>query len=337
MGADSGIEWTDDTVNFWWGCDEVSPACDLCYARRIDAAQAKRFGKDTHWNEHPRRLRVENAAKELARNNRRAIKEGKRRRQFINSMSDFFEVKQELERPRIEAMEAIRLADHCDCLLLTKRPEQVVPYLKWNAAVADQWGMSGLAQWLHNWLRGQPPANVQIGTTAENQTWLDTRFPHLMAIPARVRFLSCEPLLGPLNIVKAFNAWTDTWEPGTAVQTWPGIRDFLHHVIVGGESDDKRNNRARPMHPDWARGLRDQCGREGVLFHFKQWGDWADVTSCKVRMPSHEIRLTVDGCITSVDANPEEGEAIMRRVGKQKAGRLLDGRTWDELPGVGRA
>ncbi|HEY2252645.1 MAG TPA: DUF5131 family protein, partial [Planctomycetaceae bacterium] len=244
------------------------------------------------------------------------------------------EARRELEGPRLHALEAIRQAGHCDCLLLTKRPHLWRSLIQTATVHAYEHNLEDLVTWLEEWAAGNPPANVQIGTTAENQEWLDARFPPLMEIPARVRFLSCEPLLGPLSVVNAFYAWVQSWPPGSYVQTWPRLKDYLHHVIVGGESDDRKNNQARPMHPFWARGLRDECQQQDVPFHFKQWGDWADVTNVRLRLPSHEIRLTVDGCITSVDAPPEDGEAIMRRVFKQNAGRRLDGRTWDELPRV---
>jgi protein gp37 len=337
MGADSGIEWTDDTVNFWWGCSEVSPACDLCYARRLDSQHARRFGRGTHWNDDPRLLRAEKAAAELARNNRRAIREGRPRRQFINSMSDFFENKPELKGPRLIGLEAIRLAGDCACLLLTKRPHLVVHMLTQAAVSADFDGNAALAKWLRTWVAGEPPDNVQIGVTAENQEWLEHRFKHLVSIPARVRFLSCEPLLGPLDLLQTFNRWVAAGDkiPGTTTQTWPALRDYLRLVIVGGESDDRGSRKARPMHPDWARKLRDDCDREEVLFHFKQWGDCVPSVNFDPEEMA-DLRIDSEGRdVTDLPGLWDEPDVRMDRVGKKAAGRILDGRTWDDLPEVG--
>jgi protein gp37 len=138
----------------------------------------------------------------------------------------------------------------------------------------------------YRWIEGEPPENVWVGTTVEDQQRADERIPALLAIPARVRFLSMEPLLGPVDISRFVSS-----------RMWPAER--LHWVITGGESG--RN--ARPSHPDWFRDLRDQAQAAGVAFHFKQWG---------------------------------EHNEFGRRIGKAEAGRVLDGRTWDEVPAVAR-
>ena len=152
-----------------------------------------------------------------------------------------------------------------------------------------------------SWLRS-PLRNVWLGTTIESQEYLERRAMALLSTPARVHIFSCEPLLGPLDIKGFRPAW----------------------VICGGESGGK----ARPMHPDWARSLRDQCQAKGVAFHFKQWGDLVDVdTAIKAHgfnpYTEHPAFYTIPGY-----ALP------FTRVGKNNAGRLLDGRTWDELPHV---
>ncbi len=175
-----------------------------------------------------------------------------------------------------------------------------------------------------------PLPNVWLGTSVENQAMADKRIPELLKVPAAVRFLSCEPLLGPVSIPHAarwhFDDCTclDCFDRRDQGKEQPGI-DW---VIVGGESGPK----ARPMHPAWARGLRDQCIAAGVPFFFKQWGEHiAQLPDLK--QPC--FFLGVDG---KQYLNPEEaGRAdatCMMRVPKKAAGRLLDGRTWDELPKV---
>ena len=154
-----------------------------------------------------------------------------------------------------------------DWLLLTKRPELARRLTPWRAA----------------W-----PSNVWLGTTVENQHFADQRIRHLLCVPCRYRFLSCEPLLGFVDLSRYLDA--------------------LHWVIAGGES----GARARPTHPDWIRRLRDQCSGAGVAFHFKQWGNWH---------PREAYRNGDMGPITS-----------FVRMSKKRAGRVLDGRTWDELP-----
>ena len=180
-----------------------------------------------------------------------------------------------------------------------------------------------------------PLKNVWLGASIENQQTADQRIPHLLRCPAAVRFLSIEPLLGPVDL--------STWipeHPGMAsmaeIEAWESRR--LHWVIVGGESGPH----ARPMHPAWVRGVRDQCQAAGVPFFFKQWGEWCP-SDCD--NPQHygrdEIYLDRAGRVARTaspfDGNPCDAgpcDASMVRVGKKAAGRTLDGRTWDEMPEV---
>ena len=196
-------------------------------------------------------------------------------------MADVFENRPELDEPRKRLWNLIAQTSALDWLLLTKRPERVQKCVPWR----DTW-----------------PRNVWIGTTAENQRWATKRIPVLLALPARVRFLSCEPLLGPLDITP--------WLMGSRRIDW---------VIAGGESGQK----ARPMNPDWARSLRDQCARNEVPFHFKQWGHWR---------PDNRSAARGRRRITLYD--PNGSNVILVRLGKKASGRDLDGRTWDGLPEI---
>jgi protein gp37 len=242
MSDHSRIEWTDATWNPVTGCTKVSPGCAHCYAETF----AERFrGVPGHPYERgfDLTLRPERLDAPLSWKRPRRI--------FVNSMSDLFH--DDVPDQFIYAVfDTMRRAHWHQFQVLTKRPQRAAQ-------------MASRLPW---------PPNIWLGTSIELQRWA-WRADAIRQVPAAVRFLSCEPLLGPLDLDLS----------------------GIHWVIVGGESGPK----ARPMHPDWARGIRDQCLRVGVAFFFKQWG-------------AHDA----DG----------------RRVGKWQAGRLLDGRTWDEMPGV---
>lgn len=210
---------------------------------------------------------------------------------------------------------------------------------------------SDLLLWIEGWLAGNPPPNVWLGATICNQAEADRDVPKLLAVPARVRFLSIEPMLGPIDLNYAFGVPTGAGN-GSCPMHLAGIapegllptgKQHLHWVICGGESGPQ----ARPMHPQWARNLRDQCADAGVPFLFKQWGEWVPRSACyhtfedgsdcasldpgAARWPC--VRLTERGHNGRNLAHAGEGDhAYMQRVGKKMAGRLLDGRTWDEVP-----
>ena len=224
MGKDSGIEWTHHTFNPWWGCVKVSDACLHCYAE----AWAKRVGQELWGVNSARRFFGDAHWREPIRWNAEAERSGERRRVFCSSMADVFEDRPDLEPHRARLWELIAATPMLDWLLLTKRPEHVEASVPWS-------------EW---------PQNVWLGTTAESQKWADIRIDVLSKIPARVRFLSCEPLLGYVDLSR----WLED----------------IDWVIAGGESGGK----ARPMQLAWARALRDQCTEAGVAFLFKQWGNW---------------------------------------------------------------
>lgn len=338
MGENSNIEWTDHTFNPWRGCAKVSPACAHCYAETLSKRNPTVLGE---WGRDARRpVASENYWRQPLKWNRQAEAEGRRLRVFCASLADVFENRTDLDPHRRRLWELIAQTPHLDWLLLTKRPDTMATW-------ADSFG----------W-----PDNAWAGTTVEDQRRADERIPHLLRVPARVRFLSVEPLLGSVDLewvgsddapYNRYNALTgdcaDTWTMGKGV-AWDWIeRDQVHWVIVGGESGPG----ARPMHPAWVRALRDQCVAAGVPFHFKQWGAWA---------PGEEIEANGTDHPGMYEPHPEDGGAPMHywpdaplrarcdrllnhaicgdttvyRLGKKKTGRLLDGRTWDELPEVSR-
>lgn len=250
MAENSGIEWTDHTFNPWWGCVKISPACTHCYA----ATFAGRFGLE--WGPNARRrFFPEKHWQEPLKWNRKAQEEGVRRRVFCASMADVFELlprehpqRGEMEAARLDLWELIENTPWLDWLLLTKRPEEV------RVMVPGMWLAEG------DW-----PANVWVGTTVENQEQADLRIPHLIRIPAPVRFLSCEPLLGPVDI----RQWLEIdrlERSGKWVRS--GWKAEISWVILGGESGPG----SRPFHLQWARDVMMQCAVGEVPCFVKQLG-----------------------------------------------------------------
>lgn len=275
------IEWTDSTTNPGvYGCSKVSEACEHCYAMRIAhrgmtpeyrryRGQATRLGATGgEWTGRvfvePRRIATAFAS----------LPKKKPHRCFVTSMADLFHA----DVPDAfldDVFREMRARPHVSFQVLTKRPERVAPWFAgYKARGADAW-----------------PRNVWMGATVENQRRANERLPHVVSVAAPVRFLSVEPLLGPIDL----RPWLDR----------------LHWVIGGGES----GGFARPMNPQWVRDLRDQCAAANVPFFFKQWGEWAPCTG--------EIRDK------KVDVDEATGCC---RVGKKKAGRLLDGREHSAFP-----
>jgi protein gp37 len=282
MGKDSKIEWTHHTFNPWWGCIKVSPACKHCYAetwaRRVGMAELwgargeRRFFSDAHW-------------KQPERWNREAVRDGVRRRVFCASMADVFENRRDLDRARARLWQIIEATPALDWLLLTKRPQHIGRLAPWG----DRW-----------------PANVWLGTTCETQRWARERVPLLLGHAAAVHFVSCEPLLGPIDLSPWLTARPDH-----------GHERALKWVIAGGESGSAK---ARPMNPVWATDLRDQCAAAGTAFHFKQWGHWGPARNR-------------DAAVKTVTFTGRDGrELVLAKLGKHVTGRELEGETWDRFP-----
>lgn len=283
MSDHTSIEWTDTTWNPVTGCTKVSPGCDHCYAETMH----ERFhGKGSF-------AVVTRSEARLYR----PLTWKKPRRVFVNSMSDLFH--DDVPDSFIgRVWEVMAKTPHHTYQILTKRPGRMRALLN----------RQSLRDYLFNY-GPWPLRNVWLGVSVEDQKWSDVRIPLLLDTPASVRWISAEPLLGPINLGAAAlvpyereqgGFWRygarsgvrredKTWVPAPAAQ--------LDWVVVGGESGPG----ARPMHPGWARSLRDQCQRAGIPFLFKQWG-------------AHD--------------------ASGKRVGKGRAGRELNGRTHDEYPAV---
>lgn len=279
MADSSSIEWTDSTWNPTTGCDKVSPGCDHCYAMtlapRLKAMGSAHYQRDGNPTTSGPGFGVSMHADALSK----PLEWKRPRRIFVNSMSDLFhaEVSDEFIA---QVFAVMATASHHTFQLLTKRHGRMRSLLR-NVDFQDAMVDAAVARGHHDLIRWPLP-NVWLGVSVENQQWADIRIPALQDTPAAVRFLSCEPLLGPVDII---NGLGDSW-----------LTD-IDWIIVGGES----GRGARPMRGSWVRSLRDQAEAAGVAFHFKQWG-----------------------------GHDEHGTPMHKKA----AGRVLDGRTWDEFPEV---
>lgn len=269
----SKIEWTDHTFNPWIGCTKVSAGCQHCYAEEL---MDKRYGK-VKWGPQGTRQRTSaaNWRKPLQWNKlawetckecgwRGPVHETHdfcpncdgeellpaRARVFCASLADVFERRDELIPWRADLMTLIGATPNLDWLLLTKRPENILDMTPWPWHMSRVGDSNDLAPGGGIW-----PANVWIGTSVENQEAADKRIPELLKVPAKVRFLSCEPLLGPV----------DLGFPFVSDNPWMTL-EHVDWVIAGAES----GHGARPMQLDWVRSIRDQCQKSYTAFFFKQ-------------------------------------------------------------------
>lgn len=243
MGKQTSISWCDSTFNPWIGCTKVSPGCAHCYAER----ESKRWGKNLWGPRADRQITSDPYWRQPLKWDEGAAASGKPWRVFCGSFCDVFEDHYQIigSGARTRLFKLIEDTPHLTWLLLTKRPENIA------GAIPKRWAM-GL------------PENVWIGVSAEDQQRYMERVQILVRIPARVRFISAEPLLGPINLGL----------PGTAnaalgIGYQPYYR-LLHWVIVGGESGPGH----RAMNIEWARDLLRQCREAEVSFFFKQIGGW---------------------------------------------------------------
>lgn len=271
---DSKIAWTHHSFNPWIGCQRVSPGCTNCYAE----AQDQRWKPGaTRWGPTAPRTRTSASywRQPLAWN--RAAEAGTRARVFCASLADVFEDRAELAEWRLELLRLIHQTPHLDWLLLSKRPENIRDMLL-RAGEAIRYadaraGDDETRDWLWRWVvGGDAPPNVWLGTTVEDQQRANERIPALLDVPARVRFLSCEPLLEPLDL-SAFIGGPYVGLPGDVVHD--NYNAGIDWLIIGGESGPK----ARPFDMAWARSLIRQGRAAGAKVFVKQLG--ANVRACE--------------------------------------------------------
>lgn len=339
MSDGTKIEWTDATWNPIVGCSVVSPGCTNCYAMRLAGTRMKH---------HPSRagLTRDSKAGPVWTGEVRFMEQwliqplrwAKPRMIFVCAHADLFhEAVPDEWIDRIFAVMA--MAPQHTFQVLTKRPERMREYLH-SPVVIDS-----IANAAHDIDGGigapiLPLPNVWLGVSVEDQRRADERIPILLDTPAAVRWVSAEPLLGPIDLTKIDGGSLDPEARGIAVNALTGGRAsgspwHLNWVVAGGESGPG----ARPMHPDWARSLRDQCAAAGVPFLFKQWGEWASVLDRDRDDPDWRADYSKherigDRVLNLAGGWGFHGEQvhIMRRVGKKAAGRLLDGVIHDGYP-----
>ncbi|MVA28737.1 phage Gp37/Gp68 family protein [Agrobacterium vitis] len=372
MAENTKIEWTDATWNPITGCSVVSPGCTNCYAMKLAG---------TRLQHHPSRAGLTKDSKagpvwtgEVRFNEQwltEPLKWKRPRMIFVCAHGDLFA--EGVPDEWIDQVFAVMaLAPHHTFQVLTKRPERMRDYLsvhpdilrdRWYRSVpAGKWPVSVSEAYaaihphateemraLYN--RKQPLfplPNVWLGVSVEDQPRAEQRIPILLDTPAAIRWISAEPLLGPIYIPEYMpnKLWAD-------LKSWK--QNEIDWVVAGGESG--RN--ARPMHPDWARSLRDQCTAAGVPFLFKQWGEWAPVPWKLERVEGETDQSYIDrseaecsqfavsktGYIHEMDHKPWSCERVLpqpathqaiKRLGKKTAGRLLDGVEHNGFP-VGRS
>ncbi len=313
MSDKTRIEWTDATWNPTTGCTKVSEGCRNCYAMTF----AERF-RDVkgHYFENGFDVTLREDKIHVPATWKRP------RRIFVNSMSDLFHENVPFKY-MARVFSIMRRSPQHQFQVLTKRPERMLEFMEWYQQTLDS-DFAGRFK--------LPFPNVWLGVSVENQKAADERIPLLLRTPAAVRFLSCEPLLGRVDL-SPYLTQVDT-------VTDDDGRDYtvniprVDWVIAGGESGPK----ARPMHPEWVWSLRDQCVDAGVPFFFDQWGEWAPSPTPGIH--TRDICMSENGQYDTAGPDyicvfNESDGTWLRRVGKKKAGRMLDGRTWDEFPTQG--
>lgn len=360
MGQVTGIEWTDRTWNPVRGCSLKSRGCTNCYAMKM----AHRFSGPGQPYEGLTRPGVHGPTwtgkvRPVPEALGEPLRWRKPSRVFVNSMSDLFH-----EGVPFDFIDRVfGIMAWCrkhTFQILTKRPERMARYFRERTLndvytniirladrepahepspldqlrgvfrVIDRWEVEDGYEVRCGPPRSWPLPNVWLGVSCEDQETADRRIPTLLSIPAAIRFVSAEPLLGPIDL-DAREALCADWRRRITIGT------YLDLVIVGGESGPG----ARPMHPAWARSLRDQCVRSKTAYFFKQWGEWVPVDDDTLR-GAKLIHVDLRGGVTPACSPYEPGcpcdhsphEEPMVRVGKKAAGRLLDGREWDEMPAV---
>lgn len=338
MSDKTGIEWTDATWNPVTGCTKVSQGCKHCYAKHQAWPRLSAMPNTVYTGRefeqvmcHPERLD-------------QPLRWTKPRRIFVNSMSDLFH--EDVPFEFIASVFAVMaVTTRHTYQVLTKRPARMLEFFKWvlgdndvgdfeaDGRIGDNWPKNVPWDGYDNCGPLFPYENVWLGVSVEDQAAADERIPLLLQTPAAVRWISAEPLLGPIDLPGLFYYGTE--RTGGVVPLRDRGHAQLDWVVVGGESGPN----ARPMHPAWARSLRDQCAAAGVPFLFKQWGEWCPRGPESKGYPLDErdkiakVKINTagenDAFLTSVNGREP---TWMQMSGKKRAGRLLDGAQHDGYP-----
>lgn len=340
--AKTKIEWCDKVWNPVTGCTKVSEGCRNCYAERI----AGRFWGERKFTEvqcHEDKLDE-------------PLKWKKPQRIFVNSMSDLFhpDVPDDFIAQVFETMAETPIVcrkkecDHewSECfvlpnhtyIILTKRPDRMLKMIKTEIPFIASDKFPGSWALPERMLENEYPLeNVWLGVSVEDQKTADERIPILLQTPAAVRFVSVEPMLGAIDLQRA------TWFANQSISKHkiPPNGVGLNWVICGPET----GSHSRPAHPDWLRSVRDQCIEANVRFFFKGWGGWIEtwrienmtkwIQKARTHIDPNDVCIDMNGSICRIGKDFEKAQypiAVMRKVSRKAAGRLLDGREWNEYP-----
>jgi protein gp37 len=335
----SKIEWTEATWNPIVGCSVVSPGCARCYAMMMAARLERMNPALTHYQGLTKSTmsvrgvawtgKIDLAPAEVLR---APLKRRKPTTYFVNSMGDLFH--ESIPDEVIDKVFAVMVvAKQHTFQVLTKRSKQMQEYME---RITLPRIVNAINAVVPSDLRHNPIAadhafrNIWLGVSCEDQRRADERIPDLLATPAAVRFVSAEPLLGPIDLEAIPRKSAEGY-----VRPLDGRFRRLDWIIVGGES----GRGARPMHPDWARSIRDQCNAAGVPFFFKQWGAFRpdrDAVPSELVNAKRELIVSSDGSTTCGLLEYGPAPIVMKRTSKRRAGRLLDGREWSEMPGASK-
>ncbi|MDX8513587.1 DUF5131 family protein [Mesorhizobium captivum] len=322
MADHSSIEWTDATWNPITGCSIVSPGCTNCYAMRLAGTRLKNIDSRKGLTRDTKAGPVWTGEVRL---NKQWLYQPfdwkKPRRVFVCAHGDLF-AENVPDDWILDVFTVMAAASHHTYQVLTKRADRMLEFVSRRDLLDDIYAnwytFSGGAREVQSW----PLHNIWLGVSAEDQKRADDRVPHLLETPAKVRFVSAEPLLGPIE-------FRDIWDGLNSLNRRSG--PTLDWIIVGGES----GRDARPMHPDWARSIRDQCAATGVPFFFKQWGAWRETgyQLCAHPLPAGMIAPAPPHWVGAGYGLDRPSMAI-ENIGKKAAGRLLDGVEHNAFPEV---
>ena len=348
MSDNTKIEWADSTINAVNGCSVHSPGCTNCYAMRLAGTRMKHHPSRAGLTQDSKSGPVWTGEVRLSETQMLLPLRWKRpRRIFWNAHGDLFH--ENVPDEWIDQVFAVcALTPQHTHMILTKRSKRMRAYVTDQRDNPRFLNLPGEGKvWTP--FEGGVMKCIWLGVSVEDQARADERIPDLLATPAATRFISAEPLLGPVDLNQvpaAGGGWALHGPLSHYCQRHFPKRDCgcsqqqpsIDWVIVGGESGPG----ARPMHPDWARSLRDQCTAAGVPFFFKQWGDWfpleySDASQIKqptsLQVLNDELLLARIVCkrVGAKEVRRIDG-ALVWRFSKKEAGRLLDGREWSELP-----
>ncbi len=318
----SKIEWTEQTWNPIIGCSKTSEGCANCYAEKT-AARLARIETTAYYGEVVEDGQWNGKTAFIDSQMRKPLDRKKPTLYFVGSMTDLFHSKTAIQHVN-RVFWTMGFCSQHRFIVLTKRPEMMQMYMGFQKDFCERYNFT------------YPLPNVILGVTAENQEQADKRIPILLDTPAAARFVSIEPMLGPVDLTaimgnrfgEIWNTLDTEWDEN-ACKNGPA----LDWVICGGESGPG----ARPIHPDWARSLRDQCKEAGVPFFFKQWGEWSPDGWVHAGTRFDDRHVTFNNryeiCHSRKDFT-HNCNFTMKKVGKKSAGNVLGGQLHEEYPEI---